>query len=1099
MKPAAPDNCNGVTPLRVLLALLLCAALPLLAFAAAPAWWAQRGVTVPNASADDYAPANQGQLKNIAKAAVAEMDEKLPGGAGQQLHDLIDVWSNPSGQTNDFAPLNLGQLKNVVRPFYDRLIAAGLANAYPWTGSVAPADDFAVANIGQVKNLFSFEIGAANPLDDPLADRLAASQRAGNLALEAQAVWFWGNRFVADSSFQSMFPRRLTGLPALKSVSLGDDHFAVLAADGTVLTWGKNNLGQLGDGTNADRTAPAPVPNLANIKSVKAGGAHTLALQQDGTVLAWGDNYYGQLGTGDTTLSNIPVQVPGLTGVSKLAAGPARSVALKSDGTVWTWGYEHYAGQDIFSATPVQMPDLLDVVDIAVGYEHVVAVKADGTVWAWGSNYSHQIGDGSSTGSYHQTPVQVPGLIDVVKVASSWDHTLAVTSDGTVWAWGYNSFGQLGDDTTQPRSGPVQVSGLTGVIAIATSWSYSMAMKADGTVWAWGDGASGTLPGVDPYVPQQIGLGLLDTNQNGMDDRWEMEYFGDLDQAADADFDGDGISNLQEYLQGTDPTDYFNGTTPLIEIVSGNNQIGDAGTVGAQPLVVRVKKANGQLAVNAPVAFTVTSGSAEIVTGQDPHTVTVRTGPDGTASVQFGFGQTSGVSSRIGAFVGRALNQISRAFRVISRYVSPPTTTPTPPPEGSPTPSPSPTATPVPPYRYAIIDLGKGVQPNRVNNKGTVLVHSLDENSSWVPSRWKGGVLERLTYSGAYSSLWAYDINDQDVVVGTFYRSEGPWNAEEVRELEGGLRWPGNRATADKISALSAFPGFGPHTGDLMFKSASLMAIRNSGEAFGQMCTGSVSGFLNNLILVMNSMRVPAESTSPIQIGDAAATNDPENDYLSHWTGTVDSISRVSAGHYIGRKITPFADNYGDWWNPLGPQSGMIDGHAVDFNPTNLNEGGVVIGTTSDNPPMTIRTLPVPPLAAVPDVVLPGVYPIAINTHLRPAATASGSPSPTPAPIPVPQILGWDGSTTVLWERQPDTQIWHPFGLEEMIPNMDGWEIWYINDMNDDGVIVGSGSFKDPNNPQAQAEDHALMLVPLELLSDLDNDGKIGFIDQELK
>ena len=162
MKLAAPDTCLGVAPFRVLLALLLYALLPLPTFAAAPAWWSERGVTVTNAAPDDYAPANQGQLKNIAKAAVAEMDANLPGGAGNELHDLVNGWSNPSAQTNDFAPLNIGQLKNVARMFYDRLIAAGLASSYPWSSSSSPADDFAVANIGQLKNLFAFEISAAN-------------------------------------------------------------------------------------------------------------------------------------------------------------------------------------------------------------------------------------------------------------------------------------------------------------------------------------------------------------------------------------------------------------------------------------------------------------------------------------------------------------------------------------------------------------------------------------------------------------------------------------------------------------------------------------------------------------------------------------------------------------------------------------------------------------------------------------------------------------------------------------------------------------------------------------------------------------------------
>lgn len=132
--------------------------IPLLAYADAPSWWSQRNVLVSGANADDYAPANQGQLKNIAKAAVAEMDAKLAGGAGDELHILVNGWSTPGPQTADFAPLNLGQLKNAAKPFYDRLIGAGVADSYPWIGSPRSSNDFAAANIGQVKSLFNFEI-----------------------------------------------------------------------------------------------------------------------------------------------------------------------------------------------------------------------------------------------------------------------------------------------------------------------------------------------------------------------------------------------------------------------------------------------------------------------------------------------------------------------------------------------------------------------------------------------------------------------------------------------------------------------------------------------------------------------------------------------------------------------------------------------------------------------------------------------------------------------------------------------------------------------------------------------------------------------------
>src|SRR5438045_9269890 len=104
-----------------------CALIPLFAFATVPAWWSQRGVINPTATSDDYSPANQGQLKNIAKAAGAEMDARLPGGAGQSVHALVNGWLVPNAQTNDFAPLNAGQLINIAKPFYDRLIAMGLA------------------------------------------------------------------------------------------------------------------------------------------------------------------------------------------------------------------------------------------------------------------------------------------------------------------------------------------------------------------------------------------------------------------------------------------------------------------------------------------------------------------------------------------------------------------------------------------------------------------------------------------------------------------------------------------------------------------------------------------------------------------------------------------------------------------------------------------------------------------------------------------------------------------------------------------------------------------------------------------------------------
>ena len=149
---------------------------PALLMAGNPPWWTSRNVisidpaTGKPRSTNDYAAANQGQVKNIAAAAVAELNANLPGGAGTALTQLAEKLSVARKNTNDYATVNLGQLKNMAQPFYDRLIAAGYIKQVPWAGAKNPPNDYAMANIGQVKNLFSFDVtyrsDAANPLPD---------------------------------------------------------------------------------------------------------------------------------------------------------------------------------------------------------------------------------------------------------------------------------------------------------------------------------------------------------------------------------------------------------------------------------------------------------------------------------------------------------------------------------------------------------------------------------------------------------------------------------------------------------------------------------------------------------------------------------------------------------------------------------------------------------------------------------------------------------------------------------------------------------------------------------------------------------------------
>jgi alpha-tubulin suppressor-like RCC1 family protein len=260
--------------------------------------------------------------------------------------------------------------------------------------------------------------------------------------------------------------------------------------------WGYNNVGQLGNDSTMNSSLPVQVSNSGSFKAVSAGENHNLALDTSGTVWAWGYNNYGQLGDGTTTTALTPVQVSGLSGVTAIAAGNGHSLAVRNDGTVWAWGRNDYGelgdGTTSNSSTPVQVQGLSGVTAIAADKgSSSMAVRQDGTVWAWGYNYFGQLGDGTTDNRL--TPVQVSGLSGVIAIAAGSGHSLALTSDGSVWAWGSNGVGELGDGTTTDSLTPVHVGGLSGVTRISVSDGSSYALRSDKTVWAWGWNGYGQL------------------------------------------------------------------------------------------------------------------------------------------------------------------------------------------------------------------------------------------------------------------------------------------------------------------------------------------------------------------------------------------------------------------------------------------------------------------------------------------------------------------------------------------------------------------------------------------------------------------------------
>ncbi|MBI5638286.1 MAG: FecR domain-containing protein [Nitrospinae bacterium] len=308
-------------------------------------------------------------------------------------------------------------------------------------------------------------------------------------------------------------PAPRTAAVRLNLLAGGEAHSVFLKGDGTLWAWGQNNKGQLGDGTDDRRLTPVQVKGpggkgtLQGIVAVAAGSLHTVAVKNDGTVWAWGYNDDGQLGDGSDDDRETPVQVKGpggkgvLQGIVAVAAGLLHTVAVKNDGTVWAWGYNDDGqlgdGSDDDRETPVQVKGpggqgpLEGMVAVAAGSSHTLALRKDGTVWAWGKNNKGQLGD--DTGDDRETPVLVKGLKGIVAIAAGADHSLALKGDGTLWSWGKNESGQIGDKSVINRLAPVWVKAISGAAAIAAGENHSVALKGDGTVWSWGSNNAGQL------------------------------------------------------------------------------------------------------------------------------------------------------------------------------------------------------------------------------------------------------------------------------------------------------------------------------------------------------------------------------------------------------------------------------------------------------------------------------------------------------------------------------------------------------------------------------------------------------------------------------
>jgi alpha-tubulin suppressor-like RCC1 family protein len=290
-----------------------------------------------------------------------------------------------------------------------------------------------------------------------------------------------------------------TALIDWKMIKAGDLHTVGIKADGTLWTWGYNNKGQLGDGTIINKTTPTQIGVATNWASVTAGNQHTIATKTDGTLWAWGDNAVGQLGDGTTTDKLSPTQIGVGTNWALIAAGVYHTIATKTDGTLWAWGWNAWGQLGDNTTTqrnsPVQIGSATNWGTISAGSQHNLARKTDGTLWGWGLNSTGQLGDGTVINK--TTPTQIGSATNWASIvaAAGYDnsggsnsaHSLATKTDGTLWAWGRNTIGQLGDGTQISRlNGPIQIGTATNWASVAAGLNHSIARKTTGELWSWG-------------------------------------------------------------------------------------------------------------------------------------------------------------------------------------------------------------------------------------------------------------------------------------------------------------------------------------------------------------------------------------------------------------------------------------------------------------------------------------------------------------------------------------------------------------------------------------------------------------------------------------
>jgi alpha-tubulin suppressor-like RCC1 family protein len=333
-----------------------------------------------------------------------------------------------------------------------------------------------------------------------------ASGLGHSLALKPDgSLWAWGTNSegqLGDGTTEKKdIPVRIGEDNKWVAISAGLKHSLALKSDGTLWAWGNNSHGQLGDGSTKNRTGPVRIGKDTKWVAVEAGDDHSVGLKSDGTLWAWGRNSNGQLGDGTKADKTAPVRIGRDAAWARIAAGAFHTVALQKDMTLWVWGNNSHGqlgdGATTDKTAPIRIGMGARWACIAAGAYHTVALNwcADCgttfTLWAWGANEHGQLGDGATEDK--ASPVQIGTDTTWTKISAGSHHTVALRKGGALWAWGRNNKGQLGDGTTSDKAFPVRIGSEATWVSISGGAMHTLALKADDSAWSWGGNNHGQL------------------------------------------------------------------------------------------------------------------------------------------------------------------------------------------------------------------------------------------------------------------------------------------------------------------------------------------------------------------------------------------------------------------------------------------------------------------------------------------------------------------------------------------------------------------------------------------------------------------------------